>query len=539
MMIDPHLNSSKNDLFLSFIFILCLYFSLNFLYTVCFENIDDILISMRIHGYGIAKYPTDFLSASNTFISHISRLFPTVLGIPGYIIFTAVLLFTSCWMIFYCLLRMNVPLIISIFTSILICLRPILLPQFTVTAGLLALNGILFLCLYRKYNDCLFLLFAGLFACLSFLLRSQQFFFVLLLSLPLFLSKKIWFDGRFRAFILFTIIVCSVLGAMNYRVKNSPDIKKFSEFHYSMIPIFDYGYTHRLISRQDILEKYGYSVNDVQLLGSFFYVTDKYTDTKTITKMINELGPISERVVIEEGLAALRAFSDPSVLPLVSLGLILFILLPLSGRQRLTIIACYLLISVAFFFIGSIGRPGKLRIYFPVAVMILLLPLMLAYFDKLKSFKRLLVISILSFICCIFTVIHMHGIATRNALWSREVQQDIKILPVNEPIFSWGGNFPYNAAYPVFEKWQKFPKIDIRQFGGYTSAPFDKATSVPGSGFLDLMRKQNGVLVVDAGDRCEKFLKPFALEWQLNCQVQCEHQGIIRPNRNITRVRCE
>ncbi|MCL1825329.1 MAG: hypothetical protein FWG26_05205 [Betaproteobacteria bacterium] len=433
---------------------------------------------------------------------------------------------------------MNIPLMISIFVSILLCLRPILLPQFTVTAGLLAIDGILFVYLYRQNNDGFYLLLAGLFACLSFSLRSQQFFLVLLVSFPLVLSKNLLFRGKFIKFVLFIIVVCLALSVTDYRVKNSPELKEFTQFHYKMAAATDFGYTHKLIESPEILEKYGYTINDIRLMDSYFYVTDKYTDTTSIDKMINEVG-FSEKLDVQQGIAALRAFFDPSILPLVFLGFVLIVLLPLSRKQRLVIISILFLISGLFFSIGAIGRPGRLRMYFPIAVVILLCPLILACFDKLKSKNTLLIVSISSFVCCLFAIKYMHDIAIYNTLWSRQVRQDIKNLPVNEPIFSWGAAFPFEAAYPLFGNWQEFQRYDVRLFGGYTSAPFCKETTIFGAGFLDLMHSRNGVLTLEWNRGGCVILKTFAQEWQLGCQIQCEHQGIIRPNRNIIRVQCE
>jgi hypothetical protein len=358
-------------------------------------------------------------------------------------------------------------------------------------------------------------------------------FLTIFILFPLFLSKKVFNDNILRNFTILIIVICSVFAVIDHKVKKSPELYKYTEFLDAMIPILNYGYAQKLIANRDIPIKYGYSTNDLNLLASYFYITDKFTDTAVISKMIEELGA-SERINISEGISALKAFLHPSLLPLIILGMALLLLLPRQRNNSLKIISCLCLAFGCFFFIGAFGRPGRVRIMFPIAMAILLLPLMSVY---IIEYKHKIVILLISLILCIYTFTYIHSKVINNTLLYSKACQYIIKLPIDEPIFSWGHAFPFEAVQPVLQGWPT--NIDIRFFCGYTSSPFDKATNGGGGEFLDKMRSIEGVLTLDKGDRCEKFLKTFAQEYNFGCRVSCENEGRILPDTKIVRVRCK
>jgi len=504
---------------------------------------------MLVHGYGIAAHPTLFLPVSNAIISYVAQHIPTVFTLPGFITLEIVLLFLSLWGIIYYLLRTSISLSMLLLVASLLCLRPVLLPQYTVTAGLLIIAAFLFLILCAKEKNAFYALIGVIFAWSGFLLRQQQFFLTLLITTPFFilLPRGTCFPSRKTTIVIAASIItlCTISSVIDYKSKHSPELRKYTEFLDAMIPVWNYGAGRALQQRPDILEKYQYSANDIKLLNSHFYETDQYTDTKTIRQMLIELGTAYKYDNgVSNGVMSLKAFFNPQLFPLILLSLALCCLLPLQGRERLVFISSLFLTLTIFFFIGALGRPGQLRIYFPVAALLVLLPVTLFYSNTGKWRRNTpcpqMAALFVAAACLLWHGTHMLPLAQQRTEWSLAARNAMNTLPDNEPIFSWGGIFPYEAIYPVFGDWRRFEKYDIPLFGGYTSAPFSTTTTKAkeGKGFLDLMQSPAGVLAFEnLQGRCTSLLTVFARE-HLGCEVRCEKKTYL-PKVNIVRTRCQ
>lgn len=145
---------------------------------------DDISMSMIAHGYGIAKVASPNILFSNILWGYLITNIPSINGVLGYSIMTLLVLTTIGITIFYGLSKMEGFLVA--FSLLLLILFPaVLMPQFTINAGLLQVSAIICWSLYAKQKKGLTLVIGCLLAFLSYLIRSHEFCLILIISLPL------------------------------------------------------------------------------------------------------------------------------------------------------------------------------------------------------------------------------------------------------------------------------------------------------------------------------------------------------------------
>ena len=156
--------------------------------TPVWQTNDDPGMAMAVHGFGIAApgFPP-WLIHSNIIWGWLARWMPDAGNILGYTWLSYLALLAALWAILYCLSQ-HVGWLTS---SILLTLPAgwsILLPQYTVTAGLLTLAAILMIRQYQLRQDepgsTRLLAGAILLGLAGYLVRDLQFFLTLLIALP-------------------------------------------------------------------------------------------------------------------------------------------------------------------------------------------------------------------------------------------------------------------------------------------------------------------------------------------------------------------
>ena len=534
-------NEDRKNIFIPSLIISIVFFtSLAFSYTICFETNDDVLFSMLAHGYGIASYQTTFLPASNSLIASVAQTIPSIATMPGYMILSVILLFSAIWGILYFLLRLGLPVFICLGAFFLIALRAILVPQFTVTTGLLTIASILCLHGYSKKRQKIYLPLMVLLAFSAYLLRSQEFFLVAFISLPLLPWKKFFKDPLL--IITGCIFLCLMLFGhwFDVKEKNAPELQEYTTFLETMIPIFNYGASGHLAARDDILQRHGYTTNDMELLRNYFYLTPKLTDTTAINAMLTELGPTYKQTGnIHKALYGLKALRNNQLLPLLCFGGLLLIFLP-NWRLRVLTGTSWLFVLGALFAMGLAGRPGIMRVYYPLACLLLIAPLMLYNFNTTNKKFLITTLSLALFVCCIWNAKNILPIAKYNTTVNMALQQQLENIPKGEPIFSWGASFPYEYAYPLFSDYDQIKKDDFPLLGGYTPAPFSSTVTKAkaGVGLLDILQTSGGVLIIERGDVRRKALGIFCQE-VLGCTLSYEGIQTLETDTTILRMWCK
>jgi hypothetical protein len=155
-------------------------------------------------------------------------------------------------------------------------------PQFTNTAGLLAISGILNIFVYFKAESKLNLHIGLVLLLFSFWIRSEMTFVILFVSFPLlmFFRKKCQIIGSTNA--LLSLLFFSMAVAFTFFVEkstyNSVAHESMKYKRQIIAPFFDYKFGKKLLKpgNKDILRASTLSTNDVLLFNSHFYDWPKF-----------------------------------------------------------------------------------------------------------------------------------------------------------------------------------------------------------------------------------------------------------------------
>lgn len=452
---------------------LALLVSLIFVVALCtffhptWETNDDIAMSMVAHGYGIAAVGSPNLIFSNVLWGYLVRLIPTTNGLVGYSLATISVLIVTGAIISFGLLKSGIGFIGSILCLILIMSRPVLYPQFTINAGLLMVGAVISFHLYSKTKGFLTLAFGCILVLFSYLVRSQEFFLLFLVALPLLPWKEIKQYRTPKLAIAAILLAIGFSAIVDHNAYQGPEWKVFNELNPARAAFTDFGAGDQLKQRVDILQRYGYSLNDVDLITNWFFVDPNIANPSKLGAMLKELGPLPTQAnALMNAWQGIRALFHPDILAMVLAALLLCIIYP-GWRVNITAGLC---VSAVFCF-GLLGRPGVLRVYIPMILLLIIAPLVIKH--AVDTRRKYLALSVLS-IAVFFNTSVLYTEAKTSELSSKEIYQGLNDLP-SYPIVTWGAGFPYEAAYPAFASVK--PSLKMYGLGVFTLAPFSVAFS--------------------------------------------------------------
>lgn len=284
---------------------------------------------MIAHGYGIAAIASPKLVFSNVLWGYLVRAIPEINGVLGYSIATLSVLVIAGSAVTYGLFQLGVGYVTCLSVLALILVRPVLFPQFTINAGLLTVSAIICWYLYAKHNDLRTLVVGCLLAFLGYLVRNGEFLFVFIVALPLLPWREIFF--RRAAKIIFFVLVLAIAASaiVDHIAYQGDEWKPFIDFNPSRAAITDFGAGEHLKQRPDILERHGYSSNDIDLLTQWFFVDLNISNPQSLREMLTEQGPVPiQRGALTNGWHGLQTLWHPSLLPLVFVACCLAVLRP-------------------------------------------------------------------------------------------------------------------------------------------------------------------------------------------------------------------
>ena len=448
------------SIFFTLLFVIVLYY----LYQPLWETNDDVGMSMIAHGYGVAAFSSPNLVFSNVIWGYLTQSTPTINGILGYSIVTiATLILIGC-MLMYGMLRYDTGYINSVFIFVLIMLRPLLFPQFTINAGLITVISIIFLKLYEIRNIKSLLISSCFLFYIGYLIRSEECLLVLFISLP-FLNWKALSKQSFlyRAFLVLFILL-AFSSFVNYQAYQTPDWIEFKETAKVLGQLVDYGGSRLLSQHPEIYEKYSYSLNDLNLIGSWFFVDPQIIQTKTLQSMLSILGPISmQENSIQNIWISMKAIFDPNLLPLTLGTLLLFTL-----KRNQSLLFCFVLYLTSISTLGLLGRPGIIRVYVPVISFLFIVSFLTTYHSsRANKYLSTSILLLTIFWNSLYTLKSYDGINLNRSL----IQANLTEFPTNNFV-NWGGSFPLELAYPVLFTNPSTLSFKIYSLGGLTFAPF-------------------------------------------------------------------
>lgn len=489
---------NNNRALLSFIISVLLVFALCSFFVPHWETNDDIAMSMVAHGYGFVATGSPNLVFSNFIWGYLVHLLPKINGVLGYTLATYAVLISVGTMILYVLRQCGFGWLISFFVITLLLVRPILFPQFTINAGLLTVAAIACWHFYGRQNDQLVLLIGCLLAFFGFLVRDQEFILILLIALPLLPWRKIAKDRTTQIYLFFLIIMITVGFIVDYQAYQSSDWLAFKEFDPVRVPFSDFGAAPYLHQHPEILTKYGYSNNDIDLIAAWFFVEPKTTDSTALSAMLTELGPLTSRkTALTDGWAGIQALIHPVLLPSFVVAIILFFVLP-SKKLFLT----WVLALMAIFALGLLGRPGVLRVYIPVLALLLIAPLIIKntkYHNQRHYLKRLFVSGTI-IVATIFNLATTISESKEAQKHTENTQRNLHEFP-SQTIVIWT-EFIYEYVYPVLKQPAFIENLHIYSLGTDVLAPFSVAyhEEKRNNGLVKQLLSESGVPMIADGN---------------------------------------
>ncbi|MCW1979066.1 hypothetical protein [Xanthomonas campestris] len=466
------------------------------------ETNDDVGMSMLAHGYGIADAGSPNIVFSNVVWGAVVRSLPTVAGVNGYALATLGTLMLVGAIVLHGLVRLGNHWLTAAAAATLMLIRPVLFPQFTVNAGLLAVAGLVCLCVYAHVRSrrALWCGVAALF--LSYLIRSQELLLVLAVAVPLLWrfstrgslgqaeavrrrTGPVWIESHWIALGVLALAI-ALAGWLDWYAYQAPEWRAFRELNLSRAPYTDFGATQSLLQRPDLLARYGYSANDITLVSRWFFVDPALANPVALRAMLADAGFVLVRDTgLQSGWHGVTMLLHPRLLPLLVPAALLALL-----RPRWPIALTWMLCIGAMFLLGFLGRPGVMRVYVPVISLLLIAPLLVPSMvnRSTRVIKGLLLIAT------------VWSANTSLTAWRTTEAQDfsqrqaLQSLP-HGSVASWGSTFPLEAAYPVLGRSDTAPRYRLYSLGAFTLVPNSVAArrSLTGHGLVAQFQQPDGV----------------------------------------------
>jgi hypothetical protein len=494
------------------------------------ETNDDVAMSMIAHGYGLAAYGSPNVIFSNVLWGYLVRAIPTINGVLGYSLATLVVLLTFGWATLYFLLRLGVEFFTSLLTVVLLIALPTLISQFTVNAGLLTVAAVIGWQVHARRGGVGNLVIACLLAFFGYLIRSQEFLLVLGVALPLLPWRALRERRQMQIAILLLGVAIISATAFDRWSYSGPEWQPFLEFNSARLPFTDYGAGEHLNQHPEIIARHGYSQNDMDLIANWFFVDPQIADPKSLNEMLAELGPLPlQEGNIQSGFVAIKKLFEQVLLPLLLSSLLLLVLMP-----RWPVALAWMLFLAALFAMGVMGRPGQLQVYIPVVSLLLVAPFVVGMY---REGVRQWIATLTLLVACVGNAYLLIPEALVSKQWIHQVQSDIHGLH-SGTIVSWGGDLPFELAFPVLSNDLNSRNIRFYELNSFTNAPFSVAHTEQktGRGMLERLKSKVGIPVIASPKRIE-LLRIYCKE-HLNGHL---HGFVTYQTRSLTvrQVRCE
>jgi len=450
---------------------------------------DDIAMSMVAHGYGLADHGSPNLFFSNILWGYLVRAIPTVKGVPGYSIASLAVLLIASGTLLYVLWRLGTGFWIGLLVAALILVRPALFPQFTINAGLLSLAAIACWRLYARDRSWQALAAGCVLFLAGFLERNHEALIVLILGVPLLPWRTL---AGLRPCRLALVLLAGILVCATWFDRHSYEGAEWASFNalnLQRASFTDFGALDSLEQHPDILARYGYTHNDLDLLKHWFFVDPDIADPDKLSAMLRDLGPLpTQDGSLGKALLGVQMLWYSDFVPLLALAA----LLAIAYRSRRAAIS-WALCVLAVFCLGLAGRPGTLHVYYPLIAALLMAPLLAA--RPAQRAGPLLTAAIAA--ACALNVGVVLSQADAMAAGARELRAVLAEFP-KATVAIWGANYPFEAMYGVLSIQPSAQGQRYYGLGVFTLAPFavSRAEQLAGRGFPERLQSPEGIPIL-------------------------------------------
>lgn len=444
---------------------------------------------MIAHGYGIAVIGSPKILFSNVLWGYLVRQIPAINGVLGYSVATLGVLVTVGSVVIWSLVLRGVGYAACLSALAIILTGPVVFPQFTINAGLLCIGAILSWHIYAQGNSQRALLAGCVLAFLSYLVRGPEFLLVIIVALPLLPWRALLLQRSAKYAICALVLSIGISAIIDNRAYRGEEWKSFNELNPVRAALTDHGAGNIIKQRSDILESHGFSSNDIDLISQWFFADSNIANPAALGSMLSELGPLpTQENALTNALAGVQALWSPRLLAILLAALFMSFLIP-----NWKVATSWGLCILAVFIFGLLGRPGVLRVYVPLILLLLIAPFLIGEISGWR--RRLSTIVLLVAAFCNAGYVFAESNKFRSD--AQKVLNDLATFPIT-PVVVWGATFPYDAVYPVLGASSQAMSYQHYGFGTSTLAPYTVAYAEQkaGRGFTDVLTKNGGVAIM-------------------------------------------
>lgn len=462
---------------------------------------DDVGMAMRVHGFGQYAEASPYIVYSNVIWGWILFHLPSVNHTYAYAWVTVLIMLAYTWGLTYFGLRSAAPVWVVLPLVVAVVAEPLIFPQFTVHAILLSLVMALAMRQYVVRPALWLLVVVVVFGVVGMWVRTFGWLAVVLCMAPWMPWRRFWAERRLR-WVGVGLLGCLLvsLGVNWWAYQQTPELRQFETLYRLYQPIFNNNAALYFEEYPEVLPRYGWHENDIQLIRSRFLIPGPLMDVEALRDIIAVLPRFDlavAPVIIAQNVRLLVVVA-PWLL-CIGLGLVVV------GRQSRSW-GVFAALIVAVIGLGVLGRVAPARVVYPMLVTCVYLGFVVissTIWTKHRWMQGALVLCIVLGMWQDIPEITNRSrkyTAHGAALW-----YDLHELPTR-PVVVWGGALEYEMAYPVRQLRDDVVHVPIYALSLAAIQPTSVAYAAVQQGFdIDAaLRSPSGLLLI---------AQPYMLPW--------------------------
>ena len=456
-----------------------------FLQPIWYRN-DDLVIAFLSKGINLSDKSVYTTYDTNILLNYLYAKFPNILNIMPYSIIQYVLMLISMNLILSIILRNSDKRVYIFVVFTMVTIPTLLNPTFTITAGWVAIASLMFCQQAIRENNDWKLIAGTILLVISSLIRDEVtlIIFVIFVILLLINIEMFKFDIVKMSILSFTMLAILATQLINRSTYKNDQFQFGQDFAKNIsYPINDYGADILLENNPQLLSKYGYSINDIKLIRNYFNVDKNLVNPQRVGQLLNEVGWKSAFLHINKERIEdqLKGILDKNIYGFYTLLFLLILLLKnTSASRRILVIALFILLILIL--------RGRIEGFVTFLIALSCILFQRNNFDiKTKTFP-ILVLAILSSLT--FYTFKMHF----QKIEDSKVARDSFNKLAAKDFWNWGGSFPTQLIYPVFDSKNWNNELRIKDMGWSTYIPETNSfESLNNIGFIGELNSVNGV----------------------------------------------
>lgn len=260
-----------------------------------------------------------------------------------------------------------------------------------------------------------------------------------------------------------------------------------------------------LRAQHDVIERHGYTLNDIALMEKWFFVDSAIANPAKLHAVLSEASAMPRREhALANALAGLKAMGHTSLWVIVAVGALGAVL-----RPSRALFAAWGIFLAAIVAMGIFGRPGIIHVYLPVVSLLAIAPLL--HWDRVGSLRgRVLVAGVL--LAAALNAVNVLAESKSTNMADARARAQMGAFP-RDPVVIWGGGFPFESVYLVPGASPAAYGYKLYGLGVSTLAPFSvaRAEDRAGQGMIARLLAPEGVPLV-ASDEQVRLLGVYCRE---------------------------